>query len=238
MAAQTARKKRGAPARRSTYHHGNLREALVEASLALVEEGGPERVTVREAARRAGVSSGAPFRHFPSRTALLTAVAEETMKRFRREIETTMATVEGKDPRTRLAALGAAYRRWALRNPTGFRVISDRSLIDFEGSEALRRDNAEIRALMQTILVEGQRSGEFRAADVTYLLLALRALSYGLARMYVDGHFPQWDVAAEDADSAITAVFDLFLAGIAGEKRPAKPRRRRRLDAEIDADEN
>src|SRR5579871_2109283 len=73
---------KSAPARRA-YHHGNLRAALVEAALALVEDVGADRVTVREAARRAGVSSGAPFRHFPDRTALLTAVAEEAMRRLR-----------------------------------------------------------------------------------------------------------------------------------------------------------
>ena len=55
------------------YHHGDLRRVLVEAALQLVEEGGADAVSVREAARRAGVSPGAPFRHFPSRNALMNA---------------------------------------------------------------------------------------------------------------------------------------------------------------------
>jgi len=58
------------------YHHGDLRRVLIDAALKLVGEGGADAVSVREAARRAGVSPGAPFRHFPSREALMSAVAE------------------------------------------------------------------------------------------------------------------------------------------------------------------
>jgi AcrR family transcriptional regulator len=211
MASGEARKRRAGSLGRATYHHGNLREALIKASLELIAEGGPETVTVREAARRAGVSSGAPFRHFSNRTALLTAVAEEAMQRFRAEIDAAMATVEGQEPRARLAALGEAYMRWVLRNPTHFRVISDRSLIDFEGSPALMRDNAEIRALMTGTLAEGQAKGQFRPGDLSYIQLAMRAIAYGLARMYVDGHFPQWEVPDDRAETAMHAVIDLLL---------------------------
>src|SRR2546427_8826755 len=58
------------------YHHGDLRRVLIDAALQLVGEGGAEAVSVREAARRAGVSPGAPFRHFPSRDALMQAAGE------------------------------------------------------------------------------------------------------------------------------------------------------------------
>jgi AcrR family transcriptional regulator len=121
-------------ARRDGYHHGRLREAMVEATVALIEELGPERVTVREAARRAGVSSGAPFRHFPNKTALMTAVAEEAMRRFQAEVARALAGARSETPFGRLRALGLAFLHWAIRNPTHFKVISDRSLIEFEGS--------------------------------------------------------------------------------------------------------
>src|SRR5689334_17798420 len=136
MATRAARRK---PAPKP-YHHGDLRAALVEASLAIIEERGPEQVTVREAAKRAGVSSGAPFRHFPNRTALMTAVAEEAQRRFRAEIEAALAAAPS-EPLARLHALGAAYLRWAIGNPTHFRVISARNLIDYESSDYLTRDN-------------------------------------------------------------------------------------------------
>jgi AcrR family transcriptional regulator len=200
---------------RTNFHHGNLKEALIEATLRLVEEGGAEKVTVREAARRAGVSSGAPFRHFPDRTALMTAVAEQAMARFRAEIVRALSAVTTSDPLARFRALGHAYFRWLSNNPTHFRIISDRTLIDFEGSESLRRDNDEIRALMADLLEEAQRQHLIRPVDIAHTVLAARALSYGLGRMCVDGHFAQWDVPSKDVRRAWDAVFDLFLEGLA-----------------------
>ena len=78
--------------RPTSYHHGNLRKALIDAAVQLVEEGGPEKVSVREVAKRAGVSPGAPFRHFSNKTALMTAVAEQAMSRFRLESPTRSTT--------------------------------------------------------------------------------------------------------------------------------------------------
>src|ERR1700712_3054589 len=91
------RSSRRPPAAPKPYHHGDLRRVLVEAALQLVEEGGAAGVSVREAARRAGVSPGAPFRHFPSRDALMKAVAEEAQRRFRAEIEAALAQAPAGD---------------------------------------------------------------------------------------------------------------------------------------------
>src|SRR5205085_11061296 len=110
------------------YHHGDLRRVLIDAALRLVGESGPEAVSVREAARRAGVSPAAPFRHFPSRDALMTAVAEEAQRRFRAEIEQALADAPADDPLGRFRCIGLAYLRWAMRNPTHFEIISSRRL--------------------------------------------------------------------------------------------------------------
>src|SRR5215471_3616339 len=98
-------KRRAAP---KPYHHGDLRRVLIDAALKLVEEGGPEAVSVREAARRAGVSAGAPFRHFESRVALMTAVAEEAQRRFRAEIDAALAAAPAGDPLAQFRNFGLA----------------------------------------------------------------------------------------------------------------------------------
>lgn len=207
---------------RPTYHHGNLREALIEATLALVAELGPDNVSLREVAKRAGVSSGAPFRHFANRTALMTAVAEEAMHRLRTGVEGALeqAALEGAgavEPLTRLKVIGRAYLRWAVQNPAHFVVISNRRLIDFDGSASLRSDNEAIQQAMLQLLDEAERNGALRAGCRDSVPLHARALSYGLARMYIDGHMPQWGVQEAGAMDAMESVLDQFIEGIASE---------------------
>src|SRR3954467_665219 len=126
-AAKPRRRVSRAPAPKP-YHHGDLRRVLIDAALELVREGGGEAVSVREAARRAGVSPGAPFRHFPTRTALMTAVAEESMRRFRAEIDAALREAPADQPLRRLRAIALAYLRWAMRNPAYFEVHSTQRL--------------------------------------------------------------------------------------------------------------
>lgn len=197
-----------------SYHHGNLRAVLIEATLRLVEEGGPEAVTVREAARRAGVSSGAPFRHFPNRTVLMTAVAEEATHRLHTAIFDADDRARNDKPLDRLRAMGRAYLLWASANPTHFAVVSNRSLIDFDSSASLKRENEEIQALMGRLLDDAHGKGDAIAVDPAAMKLASRALVYGLARMRVDGHLPQWSGATDDFAHAMEAALDLFIAGL------------------------
>ncbi len=196
------------------YHHGRLREAMVEATVALIEEVGPERVTVREAARRAGVSPGAPFRHFSGKTALMTAVAEEAMARFKAEVTAALAAAPAEDPVAGLKAMGGALVRWALKNPTHFKVLSDRTLIDFDGSAFLPAANREIQDLQAALIAEGQARGLIRQGDPRVLQLGGRAFVYGLARMYVDGQLPQWGVAPDQAEARIAAVIEDYVEGL------------------------
>jgi AcrR family transcriptional regulator len=197
------------------YHHGDLRRVLIDAALKLAEEGGPEAVSVREAARRAGVSAGAPFRHFVSRDALMTAVAEEAQRRFRAEIEAALADAPADDPLKRFRSFGLAYLRWALKNPAHFEIISSGRHFDHDGAAALSRDNAELIALTERLLTDAFVKGQLKPADPKQVQIAGRALVYGFARMNVDGHFPRWGVAKGEVGRMAEAVIDLFIEGIA-----------------------
>jgi len=223
MPASTKTKRR--PIRRpppKPYHHGDLRRVLVGAALRLAEEGGVAAVSVREAARRAGVSPGAPFRHFASRDALMTAVAEEAQRRFRAEIEAALADVPADDHLRRFRSFGLAYLRWAIRNPAFFEIISTGRYFDHDGAAKLSRDNAELIAMAERMLVEAFAQGALRTAELKPVLIAGRALAYGFARMNIDGHFPRWGVAEAEAERTAEAVLDLFIEGIA-KRPPASP---------------
>jgi AcrR family transcriptional regulator len=197
------------------YHHGDLRRVLIGAALELVGEGGADAVTVREAARRAGVSPGAPFRHFPSRDALMRAVAEEAQRRFRTEIEAALADAPADDPLGRFRRIGLAYLRWAMRNPTHFEIISSGRHFDHDKDGGVSRDNAELIDLTERTLSEAFARGQLRSSDLKAVQIAGRALVYGFARMNIDGHFPRWGVADDDIERTAEAILDLFIEGIA-----------------------
>lgn len=209
---------------RTSYHHGNLVEVLLAAAIALIEERGVEQLSVREVAKRAGVSPGAPFRHFASKTALLTAVAEQAMARLTESVRAALAALgpDGRaDPMEGLRAVGRGYLTWALANPTHFQVISSRTLIDFHGSERLVEENEAMRVLVVDLIAAAQAAGGLRpGVDPDSLVFAARGFVYGIARMWIDGHFQEWRVEGPPA-TAIMAAFDLFITAIGGGPAPS-----------------
>ncbi len=124
--------------RREAYHHGDLRNALLDAGLALTRDGGTDAVTVREVARRAGVVPTAVYRHFADRDALVSAIAvriqEQVAQRMRQAAPGHPATTPlPSDGRARLRAVGLGYIGFALSEPGWFEVA-------FGGASALPGD--------------------------------------------------------------------------------------------------
>ncbi len=112
----------GVKAKRSSYHHGDLRRALLDAALALVRErGGAGDVTLREAARRAGVSHNAPYRHFADKGEILAALAEEGFGELRAALEAARANED--DDAARFVKTGLAYLRFAQSKPAHVAVM-------------------------------------------------------------------------------------------------------------------
>lgn len=112
---------------RTTYHHGDLRRALLDAGTDLAREGGPDKVVLREATRRVGVSANAAYRHFADRDALLGEVVSRAQARAADVISATMEAVPGDlDPgplaRARFRAVGVGYLRFAMDEPGLFRA--------------------------------------------------------------------------------------------------------------------
>ena len=110
---------RKAPARRDSYHHGDLKRALTSAALSLVAEKGPKGFTLTEAARRAGVSAAAPYRHFADKAELLASVSEQGFL----DLHAALTAVDAADPKRRVIELGNAYVRWAVAHPDHYRVM-------------------------------------------------------------------------------------------------------------------
>ncbi|MDH6134195.1 AcrR family transcriptional regulator [Kitasatospora sp. MAA4] len=190
---------------RGSYHHGALPEALVAAALALLDEAGQDRVTMREVARRAGVSAGAPFRHFPDRQALLTEVADRVLADFE---QWQLAEIEGSEG-TAMRALGLGFVRYAIHHPHRFALVRSRVFTASRQPE-LRQRLAGIDEALTEFIVADQHAGQLRPGDPALVALAGQALTYGLAQMIIDGYLPP-----EKAEELTAQVLDTFGKGIA-----------------------
>ncbi|MCH8683840.1 TetR/AcrR family transcriptional regulator [Pedomonas mirosovicensis] len=187
---ESAAEDKSVPGRR--YHHGNLREELIATALDMLEAQAEGTVSLRELARRVGVSPNAAYRHFPDKEALLAALAAEGFKRLA-ALQAGAGKGEG-DPRAAFRAAGLAYVRFARQNPALFRLMFGR----FHDTDSARRDEA--LAAASALAVEGLRRGVARAAGLAeddtaaIRVHALRAWSlvHGLSLLVLDGQ-----VAAE-----------------------------------------
>lgn len=168
--------------RKAAYHHGNLRAALIECGLELIQEKGMRALTLREIGSRLGVSRSAAYRHFADKAALLAAISEAGFVEFGDALEAAKHAA-GEDFGPRLEAMGIAYVRFAWQRRAHFEVMfSEPPQPDCPPSEAGLR---AFGILEQTIR-EGQQTGEVRAGDSKLLARAVWAFVHGVAMLRMD----------------------------------------------------
>jgi AcrR family transcriptional regulator len=210
--------------RRGSYHHGNLREALIDAALALVEERGNPEFTLREVARRVGVTHAAPQRHFEDRAALVAAVAEQGFVALRAHVERVARATNARDPAERLHALGVAYVQFAVRNPAHFRMMFSAELVDKSRHPSLQAASRRIHDFLVQCIEEGQRQGSLVEGDPLELAFAAWSLVHGCAVLLIDGR----GMGARPADliEPVVARLDTGLLPRAKPRPPSKRRKR------------
>ena len=177
--------------RKPAYHHGNLGEALLDAAEELLPRHGPEGLTLREVARHAGVSHGAPYHHFDSREALLAAVAERGFA----GLGEAMQSAVGATPRDRLVAICEAYVDFAVLHPTRFRLMFGPLLADKALYPGLQQTGE--RAFF--LLVEAAR--EVSPEEAMPLALAGWSLAHGLAHLRINNVFEGLPVPVPPGDA-------------------------------------
>jgi AcrR family transcriptional regulator len=169
--------------RPDSYHHGNLRQALLDAARVLINEAGVEALTLREVARRAGVTTGAPYHHFADKAELIAALARQC----RDELDHAAgAAIEGiSEPREQLRALGVVYVLYAVDHPAEFRLMfrPDKG-VPFEAADPATEP--VFRVLLRVVdacrAAAGINDGERETAAI-----AAWSVAHGLAALLIDG---------------------------------------------------
>lgn len=194
---------------RTSYHHGNLREALLQAAFGLVDSQGVEGLSMRALARETGVSSAAPFRHFADKQLLLNAVAEKASEELQQKLNE--AARDRDDALTQFRAMTVAYVRFAAEHPHLFRLVQSTPSVS---GAFLGEVNDERRLKLIALIYEGQNAGLIPDADPELIALSSEALTHGLARMIVDRHPRVRDLSSEDARKLALAATQLLQSGI------------------------
>jgi AcrR family transcriptional regulator len=189
--------------RGQSYHHGDLRRALIETALQLVTEEQDWTFSLREVARRAGVSHRAPYNHFPEKLDLLAAVAAVGFERLRDGMVRAMAGVDGAE--ALLVAIVRTYVRVGLENPALYRLMFGPALSEagsVDRPTAARVAGAEARAVLEDVILRGARSAAFAvspdsAKDVALAALAAWSAAHGLTMFAID-RIPMAHLSVDD----------------------------------------
>lgn len=181
------------------YHHGALRQALIDAAEAVIAERGVDGFSLREATRRAGVSPAAPGYHFGDARGLLTALAAQAFREFGDALD---AADTGPDREARIRSQGMAYVRFALANRAKFDLMWRKALIDDSDPDYTAAGNRAFEILDQA--VRGEQAGNANSTDSALApSLAAWSIVHGFARLAIDGVFGAGPGAAEQAADAM-----------------------------------
>ncbi len=189
--------------RKAGYHHGDLRNALIEAGLQLIEKNEFSKIGLREAARAAKVSPGAPYRHFASREALLAAIAARGFETLTAASE----TVKQEHPGSPLNRLGHVYLDFALANRNLFRLMFSGELRKQDHPELMDAAQRSIQSLQAAM----RSTGTLHTREAS---VGAWALVHGLAHLLVDEQLSPDLMEGEARDRLISTVTEIYGKGL------------------------
>ncbi len=169
-----------------SYHHGNLRKALIDASLDLISVKGIKGLTLREIAKRANVSHSAPYRHFKDKEAMLAAVAKEGFDKLFQEQEKRFEKFPD-DPLGQLFESGMAYIDFAINHPSHFRVMFGLGESKSEAPPDLLESSAASFMILFDGIVKCQENGLVKDGDPLELSISAWSIVHGYAMLYLEG---------------------------------------------------
>jgi AcrR family transcriptional regulator len=207
------------PAPRTAYHHGDLRNALVDAAERLIESGGGARLTLRAAAEAAGVSVAAPYRHFADREALLAAVLAQGFRELARR--TATACRAAAEPMDALVAVGLAYVAFAADRPAIYRLMFGPECDKAAHPDLMAAGHEAFGVLVEAV-AQARAAGLIGDADPHAVALAGWSMSHGLASLHADGILAA--TLPVDLPTAARALMGMLVDGVRP-RRSVRPRR-------------
>jgi len=188
------------------YHHGDLRRVVIETAQDMLREEKGWQFTLREVARRAGVSHAAPYKHFPEKSALLAELAALGFDQLRSEIAGALERPL-RSARAEFIAAAKAYIHFGTTNPSLYRLMFSGD-VDKTAHAKLEEASAGAFAELLAILERGQVGEAFKKQPVHGQAAAAWALVHGLTMLAIDGQLLPQKVGAKPIDAALTSMLE------------------------------
>jgi AcrR family transcriptional regulator len=198
---------------RRAYHHGDLKNALIDAALERIAHDGVRALSLREVARRAGVSHTASYRHFSSKESLLAAIAEQGFRRLSASMREAILP-HTDDPLAALQASGVAYVEFGVSCPDHLSIMFGGDIAHGSYPE-LAEASKEAYALLTSIVQQGLHTGNVRGSDERTVTLAAWSIVHGLAQLIAGGQLDARGVRRAATREVALAVTRLLHEGIA-----------------------
>jgi AcrR family transcriptional regulator len=176
--------KRRSKVERSSYHHGDLRTALIRSAIELLRVEGPAALTLRGVARAAGVSQAAPYRHFKDRRALVAAVAEEGFRMLQGAMLDAVKRGQGREG---LKQIAVAYVRFGHEHSAEYRIMFGREVARDEDLPDLRETSKAVLGFVETGVAQLQGAGLIGPGDPAAMAATAWSMLHGLVMLSLDG---------------------------------------------------
>lgn len=199
------------PPSTSSYHHGDLKAALLSSALVLLDSMGVEKLSLRKVALHAGVSHGAPYRHFEDKEGLLAAVAHEGFVSMYEHMSQARDTFPDDDPRAQLDALGKAYVLFAIAHPTHFRLMFGPHMSHEDRHHEVREAGRRCHGVLLGVVQRGQHLGKLPTGDPMEQALAYWSIVQGLSTLHINGLVKNVHDAHDAQNADVGALIDRVL---------------------------
>jgi AcrR family transcriptional regulator len=193
------------------YHHGYLKDALILAGRQILDEEGVRALTMREVARRAGVSHAAPAHHFASPGVFLAEITSRGFDDFTRTLDDARADSASRPVAEQICAMGRNYVRFALANRALFRLMFDRDT-HTTPTEAL--EESARRAYQRLVNAVRDLDRDVEETELSERVDAIWALVHGFSHLLLEGKVCHRDPSPEAVDRQVTRALRAYIAGL------------------------
>jgi AcrR family transcriptional regulator len=188
------------------YHHGDLRRVVIETAQEMLREDKGWQFTLREVARRAGVSHAAPYKHFPDKSALLAELATLGFDGLRAQMADAVKR-RARSAQAELITVAKSYIQFGADNPSLYRLMFSAD-VDKKAFPKLETAGADAFAILVGALERGQQAGAFRKRPLQAQAAAAWALVHGFTLLTIDGQLLPEKVGAKPVDGVLATLLE------------------------------